>query len=232
MTEVEFSSDITVKLVRSMAADDMVVQAAQVSSKGENKPETVPQRLIEALMTGRHGSPFEHNAFTFFVEAPLFVFREWQRHRISSFNEMSGRYTTLPGKFYAPSEDRKMHNVGTKMRPMFEASDHLAWLSVRSKLGDTAATAWAHYQNMLDDGVANEVARMVLPVNIYSQMYWTVNARSLMNFLSLRVQSDDSLVKSYPQYEIDLGAQQIEWHFSQAMPLTHACFVKYGRVAP
>lgn len=76
MTDIEFSSDITVKLVRSNASDDHVIQAAQVSAKGENNPETVSDRLINALLKGRHGSPFEHTSFTFFVEAPLFVFRE------------------------------------------------------------------------------------------------------------------------------------------------------------
>jgi len=231
MTDIEFSSDITVKLVRAMASDDMVVQAAQVSSKGENKPETVPARLIEALMKGRHGSPFEHNAFTFFVEAPLFVFREWQRHRISSFNEMSGRYTVLPAKFYVPNEERPVVNVGTKMKPEFQP--HLeATMDIQGILNHSAEEAWAHYQWMIDAGIANEVARMVLPVNIYSQMYWTVNARSLMNFLSLRVESDDSLVRSYPQKEIQMGAEQVEKIFAEYMPATYAAFVKNGRVAP
>ena len=88
------------------------------------------------------------------------------------------------------------------------------------------------YQRMLSNGVAHEVARMVLPVNIYSQMYWTVNARSLMNFLSLRVESDDSQVRSYPQLEIEMGATQIEEIFAERMPATHAAFVANGRVAP
>lgn len=232
MTEIEFSSEITVKLVRAMASDDMVVQAAQVSAKGENKPETVPQRLIEALMKGRHGSPFEHNAFTFFVEAPLFVFREWQRHRISSFNEMSGRYTTLPGKFYVPADDRKVINVGTKMKPEFVAVGELEREQLDSRLRLNAFAAWNDYERMLEEGIANEVARMVLPVNIYSQMYWTVNARSLMNFLSLRVESEDSLVRSYPQWEIQMGAEQVEDHFATHMPITHRVFVQNGRVAP
>lgn len=231
MTEIEFSSKITVKLVRSCASDDMVVQAAQVSSKGENNPETVPARLIEALIKGRHGSPFEHNMFTFFIEAPLFVVREWQRHRMSSFNEMSGRYTELPPKFYIPNEDRKVINVGTKMKPQFEANLE-ATMDIQAILNHGAIDIWAHYQWMLKSGIANEVARMVLPLNIYTQMYWTVNARSLMNFLSLRVESMDSLVKSYPQMEIQMGAEQIEEHFAQAMPLTHAAFIKNGRVAP
>ena len=235
MTDVEFGSDITVKLVRSMASDDMVIQAAQVSAKGENTPTTVPERFIKALMAGKHGSPFEHNAFTFFVEAPLFVFREWQRHRISSFNEMSGRYTELPGKFYVPGVDRKMINAGTKMKPNFVAIEDGVvnkGSSFRDDVYRLSETAWESYQFQLKQGIANEVARMVLPVNVYSQMYWTVNARSLMNFLSLRVESDDSLVKSYPQWEIQLGADKVEELFAEKMPITHKTFVENGRVAP
>ena len=229
---IEYSSDIYVKLVRSMASDDMVIQAAQVSSKGENNPDTVPERLINALLKGRHGSPFEHTAFTFFIEAPIFVFREWQRHRISSFNEMSGRYTELKPKFYIPDENRKMVNSGTKMKPRFVYDRNGAGNAFRDRLVHTSEWGWADYQRSLDKGVANEVARMLLPLNIYSQMYWTVNARSLMNFLSLRVESEDSTFRSYPQYEIDQAAQKIEELFAEAMPLTHKAFVQNGRVAP
>ena len=232
MTEVEFSSKITVKLVRAMASDDMVVQAAQVSSKGENNPETVPARLITALMAGRHGSPFAHNAFTFFVEAPIFVFREWQRHRMSSFNEMSGRYTELLPKFYVPGADRPMVNRGTKMKPDMVHDGEWPGTDFRTGVQATSLIAWREYQWALDNGIANEVARMVLPVNIYSQMYWTVNARSLMNFLSLRVESDDSHVRSYPQLEIEYGAAQVEALFAVQMPATYAAFVAGGRVAP
>ena len=228
---IEYSSDIYVKLVRSMASDDMVVQAAQVSSKGENNPDTVPERLINALLKGRHGSPFEHTAFTFFIEAPIFVFREWQRHRISSFNEMSGRYTELKPKFYSPDVERGVINVGTKMKPVLV--NHLeAAMDIQAILNHQSSDAWEHYQYMLKAGIANEVARMVLPVNVYSQMYWTVNARSLMNFLSLRVESDDSTFRSYPQYEIDLAARKVERNFQEQMPLTHKAFVNNGRVAP
>lgn len=228
---IEYSSDIYVKLVRSMASDDMVIQAAQVSSKGENNPETVPERLINALLKGRHGSPFEHTAFTFFIEAPIFVFREWQRPDIPSFNEMSGRYTELKPKFYSPSVERGVINVGTKMRPVFVS--HLeAAMDIQAILNHQSSDAWEHYQYMLKAGIANEVARMALPVNVYSQMYWTVNARSLMNFLSLRVESDDSTFRSYPQYEIDLAARKVERIFQEQMPLTHKAFVNNGRVAP
>lgn len=231
MTDIQFSNDITVKLVRAMASDDMVVQAAQVSAKGENNPETVPQRLINALIADKHGSPFEHNAFTFFIEAPLFVFREWQRHRISSFNEMSGRYTQLLPKFFTPAEDRKVISVGTSMRPEFEYNLE-ALMDVQAVLNHSAVEAWEHYQWMLGRGIAKEVARMVLPLNIYSQMYWTVNARSLMNFLSLRSSQEGAAIPSYPQREIQIGAEKIEAIFEELMPYTHTAFVTYGRIAP
>lgn len=220
-----------VKLVRHMAGDDHVIQAAQVSAKGENNPNTVPPRLINALLNQRHGSPFEHTAFTFFVKAPLFTFREWQRHRISSFNEMSGRYTELLPEFYQPDLSRKTKNVGTKMKPEFIIDETLG-REVQDSVNFVSHATWNEYQRLLEKGVANEVARMVLPLNIMSQMYWTVNARSLMNFLSLRVESEASLVKSHPQYEIDFAARLIEEEFAKVMPLTHEAFLNNGRVAP
>ena len=105
-------------------------------------------------------------------------------------------------------------------------------MDIQAILNHQSSTAWEHYQYMLKAGIANEVARMALPVNVYSQMYWTVNARSLMNFLSLRVESDDSTFRSYPQHEIDLAARKVERNFQEQMPLTHKAFVQNGRVAP
>lgn len=238
---IEFSSIVDVKLVRACTADEFVIQAAQVSGKGENSIEELIAkyeagkidifRFINALVKGKHGSPFEHNMFTFFVEAPIFVFREWHRHRIASINEMSGRYTVLPGKFYIPGEDRGVINKNTKMKPDFELdAEKLEF--VRQCLQPASEEAWTDYQNMLAQDIAPEVARMVLPVNIYSQMYWTVNARSLMNFLSLRSRQDGAAFPSYPQREIQLGAEKIEDIFAELMPATHKAFIENGRVAP
>lgn len=248
MTDIEFSSDITVKLVRACTADEFVVQAAQVSSKGEREIEELIklyeegkiniERFINALVKGKHGSPFEHNMFTFFVEAPIFVFREWHRHRIASINEMSGRYTELPGKFYVPGEDRTVVNRGTKMKPDFTSPEDVAEThrGIRDEVVDTlreqSQRAWIEYQFLLSLNVAPEVARMVLPVNIYSQMYWTVNARSLMNFLSLRSRQDGAAFPSYPQREIQMGAEKIEDIFLEFMPATAKSFIENGRVAP
>jgi thymidylate synthase (FAD) len=232
MTEVELTHDINVKLIRAMASDDMVVQAAQVSVKGENNPKTVPERLINYLMNSRHGSPFEHNAFTFFAEAPIFVFREWHRHRIASINEMSGRYTKLLPKFYTPASDRKLRNVGTSARPEFEPGtyEQIVHMSISDKR--IAQACWDEYETRIALGIANEMARTCLPVSVYSQMYWTVNARSLMNFLSLRIDSEDSVVRSRPQWEIQMAADVVEKAFAEKMPVTHQAFVRNGRVAP
>lgn len=229
---IEFSSEITVKLIDSTASDLSVTRSAQVSVKGENNPNTDTPRLINTLMKHRHGTPFEHNSFTFFVEAPIFVFREWHRHRISSINEMSGRYTVLKPKFYTPAPDRNMINIGTSMDPvMAPGNADLRDLMFKGDL-EVCHAAWAVYKARLANGISNELARTVLPVSTYSQMYWTVNARSLMNFLSLRVESDDSLVRSHPQWEIQMGAEKMEAYFQELMPHTHAAFIANGRVAP
>lgn len=233
MTEkVTFSSDIDVKLIRCVASDDTVIQAAQVSVKGENNPETVSEHLIRYLMTSRHGSPFEHNSFTFFVAAPIFVFREWHRHRISSINEMSGRYSVLKPRFYSPAPGRKMINIGTSAHP--EMAPGTPYQYEMMVDGDRAVCqfAWDVYKERIDAGISNELARTVLPVSVYSEMYWTVNARSLMNFLSLRVDSENSKVPTRPQWEIQMGAEKMEAIFAEKMPITHAAFVKNGRVAP
>ena len=125
-----------------------------------------------------------------------------------------------------------MVNSGTKMKPRMVYDRNGSGRIFREVLAEQSRESWAEYEHALEVGVANEVARMVLPVNVFSQMYWTVNARSLMNFLSLRVESDDSLVRSYPQWEIDDPARIVENHFKRVMPLTHKAFVENGRVAP
>lgn len=234
MTEILLRSDIVVRLVRHMAADDYVVQAAQVSVKGENNPETDAPRLINYLMENRHGSPFEHATFTFFVDAPIFVFREWHRHRIASINEMSGRYTKLLPHFYTPGSQRPLVNSGTSARPEFgnDATTYEQRYGVRAGDEMVARAAWGEYEARLTLGIANEIARTVLPVSTYSQMYWTVNARALMNFLSLRIDSPGSAHRSRPQLEIQFGAEQVEDEFARLMPHTHAAFMKHGRTAP
>ena len=112
MTSIKFRSDMTVKLVQSMASDDAVVMAARVSTGAKYANSEKDAGLINYLMRDRHGSPFEHNAFTFYIEAPIFVFREFQRHRMASYNEESGRYKELNPVFYIPDPERKLIQIG------------------------------------------------------------------------------------------------------------------------
>jgi thymidylate synthase (FAD) len=236
--QVTFRSDVTVELVRASASDADVIFAARVSTSGEQSLEDVnadPERsagLINYLMRDRHGSPFEHNSMTFFVRAPIFVWREHMRHRIASYNEESGRYRQLEPVFYVPGHDRPLVQVGKTGAYEFLPGSAEQYALIDDTMRASCRAAYASYQSMLDAGIAREVARMVLPVSIYSSAYVTLNARSLMNFLSLRRKVDGSHFPSYPQREIEMVAEKYEDFWSQLMPLTHAAFVKNGRVAP
>ncbi|TFC43833.1 FAD-dependent thymidylate synthase [Cryobacterium sp. TMT1-21] len=245
MPEIEFRSDVTVELVRASAHDSDVLFAARVSTQGEQTLAKArleesdaeasskgDSGLINYLMRDRHGSPFEHNSMTFYVQAPIFVFREFMRHRIASYNEESGRYRELNPVFYLPAATRNLVQVG---KP--GAYDFLPGTAEQSALVDqltreASAHAYASYQRMLEAGVAREVARIVLPLNIFSSMYVTMNARSLMNFLSLRTKREGTHFPSFPQREIEMCAEKMEDHFAALMPLTYAAFNKNGRVAP
>ena len=246
--EIEFRSQMTVELVRSSAQDSDVIFAARVSTIGEQSLEQDQAVIVDAeaaekqakrdrglinyLMRDRHGSPFEHNSMTFYVQAPIFVFREFMRHRIASYNEESGRYTELRPVFYAPAEDRNLIQQGKPGAYEFlpGTADQSALVTEQTKA--VSNEAYAAYQRMLDAGVAREVARIVLPLNIYSSMYVTVNARSLMNFLSLRTKREGTHFPSFPQREIEMCAEKMEDIWAELMPLTYAAFGTNGRVAP
>lgn len=239
MTDVEFTGDMPVKLVDSMGSDESVVAAARVSVIGPESQEyrhTDPEEskgLINFLMKNRHGTPFEHNAMTFFVQAPIAVFREFHRHRIGwSYNEESGRYKQLEPKFYLPPAHRPIQQTGKPGHYHFEEGSYGQLYTMNRAIRDVCRTAYDEYEDLLKQGVAKEVARGVLPVYIFSSMWATCNARSLMSFLSLRVKSDESLYPSFPMWEIEQVALQMEHHFYQQFPITYDCFIKHGRVAP
>jgi len=238
MDEINFREDMTVELVKSSASDSDVVWAARVSTAGENSLEDVDadssrsEGLINYLARERHGSPFEHTSMTFFVSAPIFVFREFMRHRIASYNEESGRYRELRPNFYIPSRERKLVQIGKAGAYTFVDGTPEQYELTVSAIKESCIVAYANYQKMLEAGVAREVARAVLTVTLYSSMYVTMNARALMNFLSLRTAREGSHFPSYPQREIEMVAEKMEEHFSKLMPLTYNAFQKSGRVAP
>lgn len=234
----EFRSDVVVELVRANASDADVVFAARVSTKGEasradiDADATTSAGLINFLMRDRHGTPFEHNSMTFYVQAPIFVFREFMRHRMASYNEESARYRELQPVFYVPGPDRNLIQSGKPGAYDFLPGTTEQYAIVEEATKRACTVAYEEYREMLDAGVAREVARGVLPVSIYSSMYVTLNARSLMNFLSLRVKRLDSRFPSFPQREIEMVAEKMEAIWAELMPITHATFEKNGRVQP
>jgi thymidylate synthase (FAD) len=234
---ITFRSDVTVELVRASASDADVVFAARVSTAGEQSLEDVnadpaaSAGLINYLMRERHGSPFEHTSMTFFVQAPIFVWREHMRHRIASYNEESGRYRQLEPVFYVPNRERALIQVGKTGSYEFLPGTDEQYDLIDDQMKSACAKSYDAYLQMLDAGIAREVARMVLPVSIYSAAYVTMNARALMNFLSLRRKAEGSHFPSYPQREIEMVAERYEELWAEHMPLTHASFIKNGRVA-
>jgi len=224
------------RLVDHLATDGMVIRAMLVSTDPEvalglaSEPAT-PGR-INYLMEKRHGSPFEHNQFQFYVKAPIFIFREFHRHRIGwSYNEQSGRYGELPPEFWVPDSNRKMVQEGKPGSYTFVKGSDEQWMRTIDRMEQVYTIAYRVYQEMRADGIANEVARAVLPVGLYSRMFATCNARSLMAFLSLRT-LDEGTFPSTPMQEIHDVAKQLEAAFALHMPITHEAFCRNGRVAP
>lgn len=214
-----------VALDGALADDLSVVNSARVSfAKRSEVMEPKDEGLIEFLMRERHGTPFEHNAFRFHVVAPIFVAREWFRHRIGSFNELSGRYSEMPAEWYKITPDAVRRQVGSPGKYSFEPFGDDA-VEVAKVLNDVMSSAYRTYNYLLQIGVAKEVARLVIPVGGMTEFYWTVNARSLMNFLSLRN-------SPHAQFEIRQYAVAIEEMFENCMPATYSAWVRNNRVAP
>jgi thymidylate synthase (FAD) len=215
-----------VRLDDAMADDLSVANGARVSfARRKEELDESDEGLIRFLMRERHGTPFEHNAFRFHVRCPIFVAREWFRHRVGSFNEFSLRYAKATDDFYVPEPEDVRSQVGKPGAYSFEpVSDELAE-TTREKLQAVYEAAYLAYEQLVELGVARELARSVLPVGAYTEFYWTVNARSLMNFLSLR--NSESA-----QREIRRYAEACERFLEDKMPVTYAAFVANERTAP
>jgi len=215
-----------VRLDGALADDLSVVNGARVSfARRKEEMDESDEGLIRFLMRERHGTPFEHNAFRFHVRCPIFVARQWFRHRVGSFNEFSMRYARASDEFYVPAPEDVRTQVGKPGAYTFEpVSEELAE-ETRERLQEVYETAYRTYEELVEAGVAREVARAALPVGAYTEFYWTVNARSLMNFVSLR-NSETA------QREIRRYAEACERFLEEQMPVTYAAFVANDRTAP
>lgn len=233
-SEATFRSDFDVKLIAWMGDDELICKAARVSTQGAASIDSdEAYGLIKFLMNNRHGTPFEHNSMTFMISAPIFVWREFMRHRIGfSYNEQSGRYMEMLPVFYIPPPERNLIQVGKAGAYTFEPGNDKQYDAMMCVQQASCKAAWASYKGQLNIGIAKEVARMVLPVSIYSTAYVTCNTRSLMSFLSLRTKEENTMFPSFPMWEINQVATKMESLFSELFPLTHTAFQGARRVAP
>ena len=215
-----------VRLDDAMASDLSVVNSARVSfGRHKTEMDESDEGLIRFLMRDSHGTPFEHNSFRFHIRCPIFVAREWFRHRIGSFNEFSMRYAKATDDFYVPAPEDVRTQIGKPGAYSFEpVADEIAE-QTREELQAVYEHAYTTYEHLVELGVARELARCVIPVGAYTEFYWTVNARALMNFVSLRAHET-------AQREIRRYAEAVETFFAELMPITHAAFVANERTAP
>ena len=208
-----------VRLADMMGDDYSAVKAARVSYGQGLKTPQKDKSLVLYLMEHGHETPFEHIVFTFHVKAPLFVTRQWFRHRIGSFNEISQRYTEVKEEeFYVPDNVRV--NISEDRQKSVEVEDTALLESIRESIQKACEESYRVYKELLNKGVARELARVVLPLSTYTQFYWTVNARSLMNFLSLRADS-------HAQWEIQQYPLVIAEFFKETCPWTYDAFIKF-----
>lgn len=236
---MKFTDEIKVELIDSCGSDQRIAEAARVSTKGSISQQEIDQLeltgLINYLMKHRHGTPFEHNSITIRVNAPIFVWREWHRHRIGfSYNEESARYKVLDPVFYLPPRERPMMKVDNwkSGRPKFTECTDTIHEVLCSKLKYSYILAYQSYLDLLGLNIDPGLARDCLPVGIFSSCYVTCNARSLMAFLSLRTHDEAAKFVSYPLYEIEVAARKLEDIFTKLFPITAKAFKDNGRVSP
>lgn len=236
MTEVQFRSDVTAVLVDSMGGEHSIVRRARVSTQGKGSieiPEDVlsngDTRLLKWLYKHKHGVPFEGVEFEWYFEVPIFISRQIVKHRLGSINEESGRYRELQPVFYLISEDRLLTQVGKTGDYNFQQGTPEMFGSVQFVQTATAQAAWDNYEKLLELGVAKEVARQHLPLNLYSSMYFKANLRSMLNFCSLRKDwGENAKHPSKAQHEIALLTDQIAEVLKEKVPNVWESFVEAG----
>lgn len=224
MNEINRVTEPKVELVDFMGGDDRTCLSAWVSFGTDDTARLKNRKQVEGLINflyrERHMTPFESTSFTFAIHTPIFVAREFFRHRTGKYNEWSGRYSEMVSDFYFPTADRPLIQKGKPGDYYFVPGTKEQFALVLKSFERAYGVCWKEYQHLLDAGVAKEVARDVLPLGLYTKFYVTFDARNLMHFLSLR---NDS----HALYEIREVAEQMEEIFAEKMPLAYAAYKKY-----
>jgi thymidylate synthase (FAD) len=222
MSKIDLLNHGYVRLVESMGSDLSIVRNARVSYDAEwraGEDEGKDAKLLNYLVKNAHTSPFESCVFTFEVKAPIFVFRQWHRHRTWAFNEISARYAELPEEYYIP-EVSQITNQSPTNKQMRTDDVHPDAEIVQKAMIDQCEAAFSLYKRMLTKGIPRELARGVLPLNTYSHMFGTVNLHNLMHFLKLRLHS-------HSQYEIRVYAEAMLKLIEPIVPISVAAFKEH-----
>lgn len=222
-----------VRYVDHMGTDQRIVEAARISYKSPSKGEEQDKKLIEYLYKNKHTSPFEMVKLTLNIKLPIFVMRQYVRHRMQNLNEVSARYTELPNEFYIPSKWREQDpknrqgsieisilKQGFKIPKDGQIVDCSAHEYFTFKLEQECKRAYETYQELLFHGVAREMARMILPVNIYTEIYACWDLKNLLHFITLR---EDS----HAQAEIQEYGKAIKSICKELFPWTMEAYEKY-----
>lgn len=215
---MKFRSDIKVELIQSYGSDEMVAKAARVSTGTDQIEGKSIGGLVKYLLKAGHSSPVEHCGATFRIEAPMFVRDQWVRHRTMSYNCKSLRFSGADPEFYLPPDNRPLHNAGSGAYPDLVPLDKVYDVSPAAKMCTAYETAWDWYVDLLDSGVAEEIARAVLPSGIYTSFYATANLWNWIKFLEKRIPSENNK----PQWEIVQAADQIRDYLTELFPVVMA----------
>lgn len=216
MAEINYRSDMGVALIDYMGDDRRIAQAARVSTNTDTT-DRPHGKLVKRLWADGHTSPFEHNTLTVKADVPIFVAREWMRHRTMSFNEVSGRYTDMKPMFYVPGDDRPLVQSGKAIDYELTEGSFAQRIELRGLATQPVEMAWGAYRAMLGSGIAREVARNVLPLSLYTSFYATANLLNWFRFLGLR--TDESAL-----WEIRDAADQVEAIIEYLWPVATESF--------
>ena len=217
MTDIKFRSDTRVTCIDSMGDDRRIAQAARVSTAGLDNDREKYVGLVRALIRDGHWSPLESCTMTIAFDVPAFTRDQIVRHRSMSFSVFSLRYSEAKPVFWVPSDDRPLVQVGKALDYRREQGSKVQRILTEGKIVDAATRAWLDYERMIESGVANEVARTVLPNSVYSPFWATGNLRSWLHFVGIR---NDP----HAQHEVREAAEKVESIIGERWPVALAAY--------
>ncbi|MDG7055532.1 MAG: FAD-dependent thymidylate synthase [Wolbachia endosymbiont of Menacanthus eurysternus] len=209
-----------IRVVDYMGSDSAIVQAARVSYGKGTKQISQDEALIKYLMRHHHTTPFEMCEIKFHVKLPIFVARQWIRHRTANVNEYSARYSILDNEFYIPRPEQVAKQSDNNKQGSGEAFDSHTSKEIIDSLTNDSNLVYSHYERFIQQGLAREIARTNLMLNYYTQFYWKIDLHNLLHFLKLRADK-------HAQYEIRVYAEVMLDIIKKWVPMAYSAFVEY-----